>query len=239
MAETLNLLAFLQQAHNEASQLETALQRQQEANAELEKELTLCQLQMRASNTTTEEESKLAAAREDRIKAEVDRAIAAAELEAELVVREEHNRAWRRREKHDETAHSLAESIEKLDADHAALRRALDAAELDVESQTADSTGRAAVLRKQEERLAACYRCRDDATREAAADAASLATLLNSRATLEAAVEEILREIRDATESLQLSEGYRDGIESSNRRLQDEIAALERILSRGGSAARV
>ena len=103
MAETLNLLAFLQQAHNEASQLETALQRQQEANAELEKELTLCQLQMRASNTTTEEESKLAAAREDRIKAEVDRAIAAAELEAELVVREEHNRAWRRREKHDET----------------------------------------------------------------------------------------------------------------------------------------
>ena len=65
MAETLNLLAFLQQAHNEASQLETALQRQQEANAELEKELTLCQLQMRASNTTTEEESKLAAARED------------------------------------------------------------------------------------------------------------------------------------------------------------------------------
>ena len=57
--------------------------------------------------------------------------------------------------------------------------------------------------------------------------------------TLEAAVEEILREIRDATESLQLSEGYCDGIESSNRRLQDEIAALERILSRGGSAARV
>ena len=66
-----------------------------------------------------------------------------------------------------------------------------------------------------------------------------MATLLTSRATLEAAVEEILREIRDATESLQLSEGYCDGIESSNRRLQDEIAALERILSRGGSAARV
>ena len=233
-----NLLAFLQHAHNEASLLEQALQRQQDENAEMEKEITLCQLQMRASATTTKEESELAAAREKRIQAEIERALATAELEAELVVHEELNRGWRREMKDDDTVHSLAATIEKLDADHTELRRALDAAEADVESQTAESKGRLAALRKQEARLAGCYRGRDAAARETAADAESLATLLNRRGALESSVEGILGEIREQHESLQLSEGYCDGIESSNRRLQDEIAALERILPRVGGALR-